>query len=266
MRGLRTLVAGVGAAFAVLAATACSQPQTVDLPSPSPFMAPRSPSYAPPSLYNPPPGSTGRPGEEETPASPSLEATGQPPSSSEPQPDADVAGIRCGDEDEERIRKTTVVTRTTCYEVEGTSMPALDAQMRRKGPRVDGRHAIAVTRWLVRWSYDARSTASGCELIAPSIETVAVYRFPTWEPPDSVAEGTVSQYRAFIGDVRVHEGHHRELAVNAGVSIRRALLALPVVGTCAMLEKEAGRTFDDVFARFQAKQRAFDEAAGGISY
>lgn len=159
-----------------------------------------------------------------------------------------------------------MATRTTCYEIEGTSMPALDAQMGRKGPRVEGRHAIAVTRWLVRWSYDAQSTASGCELIAPSIETVAVYRFPTWEPPDSVSAGTVSQYRAFISDVRAHEGHHRELAVNAGVTIRRALLALPPAGTCGMLEKKAGRAFDDVFDRFQAKQRAFDEAAGGISY
>ena len=164
------------------------------------------------------------------------------------------------------VKGTEVVTRTTCYTIEGTSMTALDTQMRSKGPRAEGKHAIAVTRWLVRWSYDAQPTSSGCELLAPSVQTVAVYRFPTWTPASSVSEGTITEYRVFLQEVRDHEGHHRALAVEAGVAIRQALSSLPPSGTCEMLGKKANQTFDEVFARYQAKQDAFDEAAGGISY
>lgn len=144
-------------------------------------------------------------------------------------------------------------------------MDELDAQVARKGPRADGRHAVAVTRWLVKWSYQTRSDGASCSLVKPSIETVAAFRYPTWDPAGAV-EGTLERWREFMARVEEHEGHHRALAVKAGVSIRRALMSLPPSSGCSMLEDEASRTFHEVFDSYQAKQEAFDAAEGGSEY
>jgi predicted secreted Zn-dependent protease len=219
----------------VLALGACVQPRTIDLPLPSPVPT-RTPS-----AESPRPTHT-------------------------PRPAPDVAGIRCGDERHEEVKGTSVVTRTTCYRVEGTTMEELDAQMDKKGPLAEGTRAVAVTRWVVRWSYQTRSDGSSCELLKPSIETLAVFNFPTWDPGESVSEEMVSQWRGFMRGVEVHEEHHRSLAVKAGLAIRRALMGLPSAGTCSILEEEADRTFHEVYDVYEAKQEAFDAAAGGASY
>jgi len=166
----------------------------------------------------------------------------------------------------EEVKGTSIVTRTTCYRIEGTTMAELDAQMDKKGPRADGTRAVAVTRWVVRWSYQTRSDDSGCDLLKPSIETLAVFSYPTWDPGDTAGEEAVSQWRDFMHGVEAHEEHHRSLAVKAGLAIRRALMGLPSAGTCSVLEDEADRTFHEVYDLYEAKQEAFDAAAGGSSY
>lgn len=183
------------------------------------------------------------------------------PSPAEPLPD--VTGMACGEANEKVDHHVRVLTTYNCYEVSGRTPRQLQAWVAKEGPRANGRVAAAVTHWRLRWSYSLVPGDATCEVARPDVQVLIVYALPAWMPPERTSDATVQYWRDFSALVQAHEENHGSIALEGGRVARESLLDLPPGTTCPGISDIADARVKAIVARFKAKQRAFDKAAGG---
>jgi predicted secreted Zn-dependent protease len=171
-------------------------------------------------------------------------------------------GIECGASETEKVRGVTVVTRTTCFDVSGSTMAQLQTSIEANGPRVNDYRRAGATRWKVAWTYDFQIGAR-CGIADPSVKVTATYLLPRWTDPQTAKGTTREQWDAFMGEVKTHEEGHRDIAVQAGVASLAALDSTPARSDCGDTKRTADARVRAVMDRYRAKQQAYDDRATG---
>ena len=188
---------------------------------------------------------------------PSRTATPSPaPASPSPAP----GGINCGLHTDAVDHHVQVSTTYECYEVEGSTLPQLRSALAREGPRVEGTRRPAATRWRVRWGYSFEAPGGVCEVTKPEVEVVLTYFFPAWQGSGTASPKVMSAWDALMEDLRSHEAGHGKLAIEAGIQVRRALLAAPSGADCAQVSEKADAQVKEVLAEYRHLQAALDAA------
>jgi predicted secreted Zn-dependent protease len=153
-------------------------------------------------------------------------------------------------------------TRIDFYDIPGTTVSALRADITHSGPRIDDRSWAGSTNWNAHWSweYDRRGI-SGCGIRRASVQLSTVTLLPRWTPEDAFDRKVLSWWTDFSAGLAEHERGHVLIAVDGARDIVRALESMSA-GTCEQLGNNANTQARLVVDRVNRRQAEFDLVTG----
>src|SRR4051812_45879430 len=110
-------------------------------------------------------------------------------------------------------------TSVTYYEVQGRSINELLADMRKKGPKIDGTSFVGETRSPMSWTYKTDVHFSTCIINQVRLSVNAQILLPHWTPPADTVPGTLAEWTRFIAALETHEAGHKDITARAGKEI-----------------------------------------------
>jgi predicted secreted Zn-dependent protease len=180
---------------------------------------------------------------------------------------ADDGPIHCsGTTDGTTERGVSVHTRFTCYDIHGSTLAQLNAQMAKLGPKVDtsSGHAAA-TKWRIIWTDSTIASPTQCKITAVGVRLSIVFEFPHWQRPAGISPAVSQPYDSFLNDVRTHEYTHRKIAIAGADDLQKALSRISPKPNCNELTKITNSTANRVIDKSKAEQNAFDAAQAAKS-
>jgi len=143
------------------------------------------------------------------------------------------------------------------YDVSGRTIAELRADIRRLGPKINGRGFVGETRSPMRWSWRTESTGGGgCMIRDVTVSVNAQITLPRWAPPADVDSGVVAEWNRFLTALEVHEAGHKDISAKAGKAIIDRLRGL--LGSCAALGSRANDLAREIVGRAHEEQRVYD--------
>ena len=153
--------------------------------------------------------------------------------------------------------RVTVHART--YDVSGRTGAELVEAMNRQGPKHGFMtRAIADTSYVVNWDLDVDRADGVCRLRGAHGTMELKYTFPRLvSPPTPKLE---RRWRRFLTGVHAHEHHHGRIAKAMMRATDKSIAGLEMADNwfCTATRREARRRIDDVYAKYEARQNAFD--------
>src|SRR5687768_11308728 len=148
-------------------------------------------------------------------------------------------------------------TSVVYYDVRGRTLNELHADMRNKGPKIDGNSFVGETRAPMRWRWRTESSGAGiCSIRDVTVYLNAQITLPRWTPPADAEPGLVSEWNRFLSALEAHEAGHKDISAKAGKTIVDRLRGLSA--PCSMLGTRANDLARDIFNRAHEEQRAYD--------
>lgn len=139
------------------------------------------------------------------------------------------------------------------YDVSGRTIAELRADVRRLGPKINGRSFVGETRSPMRWSWRTESTGGGgCMIRDVTVSLNAQITLPRWAPPPDVDSGVVAEWNRFLTALEVHEAGHKDISAKAGKAIIDRLRGLS--GSCAALGSRANDLAREIVGRAREDQ------------
>ena len=152
-----------------------------------------------------------------------------------------------------------VVGRTSVfyYEVQGRTFDEVRADMRSKGPKIDGRTFVGEARSPMRWSWRTESTGgSTCSIREVTVSVNAQITLPRWTPPADAEPGLADEWKRFIAALEVHEAGHKDISAKAGREITNRLRGLSSL--CSQLSTRANDVARTIVTRASEEQTLYD--------
>lgn len=146
------------------------------------------------------------------------------------------------------------------FRVAGNSARELDAELSRRGPQVEStglRHPGA-TRMKFSGTLTYKDSGQRCEIESVKIELDTRITLPRWTGARKSGSKLRMIWRTLAQDIKRHEEHHAEIALEYARKLERALLTLSPRSNCARMRKAADATSEKVLARHDDAQAAFD--------
>ena len=144
-------------------------------------------------------------------------------------------------------------TTVMYYDVHGRTAAELYADMRRRGPTVDGTSFVGETRAPMRWSWRTESRGGTCAIRE---FTVAQITLPRWNPPADTEPGLAAEWKRFMAALETHEAGHKDISAKAGREIINQVRGLS--GLCSQLANRANDVARGIVQRASEEQRAYD--------
>ncbi|MEX0991276.1 MAG: DUF922 domain-containing protein [Actinomycetota bacterium] len=195
---------------------------------------------------------------EPAPPSPSVTATGEDafgPGVVRPGSDGLVP---CGRKERSIAGAVEVTTTTTCYRVTGSTIDEINAQIEKKGPKVNGRDAVAATRWAIRWGYTSVADGDLCRASKIQVSETLSYEYPNLVAPDADAATSAEWERFMTDEVIPHEERHGTIATDGADELLRILRRIPDAADCDALRVDIDGAAKRVVRQTRASQDAFD--------
>jgi predicted secreted Zn-dependent protease len=149
------------------------------------------------------------------------------------------------------------MTSVLYYDVHGRTFEEVQADMRRKGPKIDGNSFVGETRSPMRWSWRTESIGSGgCAIHSVSVSVNARITLPRWTPPADTEPGLAAEWKRFIAALEMHEAGHKDISAKAARELIDRLRNLS--GLCSQLGTQANDIARRIIDRAQTEQQAYD--------
>ncbi len=146
-------------------------------------------------------------------------------------------------------------TETKYYDVKGSTLKELDAEVKSLGPR----GFVAETVPYYHWNYTYKMENGSCRIDKVRVDTRIVFMYPRWDNPNA-EQSVVEEWRERITQVEQHEAEHERIDRRTGEEIRDAITRLPQFPTCADLEKELDARAQALIAKGREEDEEFDRA------
>ena len=148
-------------------------------------------------------------------------------------------------------------TSVLYYDVRGRTLNELHADMRKKGPKIDGNSFVGETRSPMRWRWRTESSGAGsCTIRDVTVYLNAQITLPRWTPPADAEPGLSAEWNRFLSALEAHEAGHKDISAKAGKAIIDRLRGLSA--PCTMLATRANDLARDIFTRAHEEQRTYD--------
>jgi predicted secreted Zn-dependent protease len=146
------------------------------------------------------------------------------------------------------------------YKIKGATANELRTQMDQLGPvDIFGHRHDMYTKWDAYWSYPYSQEEGGCTTGPIEVRTTITFTFPTWEPPPDTSAELVDQWNGYLKLGQLHEDGHKEIALEAGREILRALQAVTAHASCDLLEQEVDQKGQELLEQFRQKEVTYDQ-------
>ncbi|MER9327690.1 DUF922 domain-containing protein [Mesorhizobium sp. M0152] len=159
----------------------------------------------------------------------------------------------------EALAGTKAVVQTRTYDIMGNSGAALVEAMDSKGPKHGFMtHAIAQTAYTVDWTLDTGQDNGLCRVRRANGTLNLLYTFP--RIASSTTPVLKRRWNRFFAGVRAHEETHGRIAGEMMRATERSLASLKITEdpSCYKVRREAQRRIRAVYAKYEARQNAFD--------
>lgn len=153
------------------------------------------------------------------------------------------------------IPDVAVSTSTNYYEIRGSTEDDLRAQMDALGPS----GYDAYTSWLIRWTYPDVTTDVGCAAGPVKVSVLIVYTLPQWDAPPDAPTDLVEKWDAYVAALQLHEDGHKEIALDTGNEVLRALSDLPAYPSCEALGRSADAAGESVLDKYRRQEVQYDQ-------
>jgi predicted secreted Zn-dependent protease len=166
----------------------------------------------------------------------------------------------CGVFAAEAAADVTVQNQTKTYPVRGSTGENLIDQMNRHGPRHGFvARAIAQTKYTVSWDIVWKKTDRECRVARADAVLSIDYTYPALA--SQVDPKLKRRWATFMAGVRKHEETHGRNAVRMVNEAQKAAtgLSMPADAGCRTASAEVKRRVNAIYARYEAKQVAFDQ-------
>lgn len=153
-----------------------------------------------------------------------------------------------------------VSVEKTYYNISGKTGTALLDAMDRKGPKHGFlTRAIAQTRYSVTWEIEWAQAGNTCKVRAANAGLDIKYMYP--RVAGAMPAALQKRWNRFFAGVRTHEEVHGRIAREMVVAAEKRLLGFVMKNdrTCSKSRREMKRRVEEVYARYEAKQLAFDK-------
>ena len=156
-------------------------------------------------------------------------------------------------------------TTVMYYDVHGSTVAELRADMRRLGPKVDDNSFIGETRSPMRWTWRTQPAGtSACSIREVRVYVNAQVLLPRWMPPADTEPGLFAEWNRFMAALETHEAGHKNISAKAASEIVKQVGALS--GSCSMIGDRARDIAQNIVARVEDEQRRYDaETRHGIT-
>lgn len=150
------------------------------------------------------------------------------------------------------------------YNISGNSTAALDADIKLKGPRINGgRHAVAVARIkmvpdIVFSNPIFSDNAATCDIKKAKVAVNAKVTLPRWTGRKTASRKLGRAWDSIDRYTRLHEATHVDIAFKHAKMMEDGLLALENSGTCDELRVAAAAFVQKSLLNHDFEQRKFD--------
>ena len=145
------------------------------------------------------------------------------------------------------------------YQITGNSTAALDADIRRKGPRLDaGRHAVAIARIKMTPNVQFKRTDGLCEVSKAKVAVDAKVTLPAWKGRADANKELGRAWDNIDRYTRLHEATHVNIAFSYAKRIEDEVLALPSMASCSQVRSTTKAIVDRNLDEHDAAQRKYD--------
>jgi predicted secreted Zn-dependent protease len=153
-----------------------------------------------------------------------------------------------------------VSVQKTYYKINGKTGVALLEAMDRAGPKHGFlTRAIAQTRYSVTWQIEWTQAGDTCKVRAADADLDIKYMYP--QVAGGVTAGLEKRWSRFFAGVRKHEEVHGRIAREMVAAAEKLVLGFATKNdrTCSKSKREVKRRVEEIYARYEAKQIAFDK-------
>lgn len=146
----------------------------------------------------------------------------------------------------------------TTYPIYGHSVQELRQQMDRNGPRDETTQFNASTVWYIKWNYQFHEAKDSCKVSQADIYVDIHYHFPEWKNYHAAEISLQNKWNLTMEQLRAHESEHGNNGKRAGMAIENALLTLPSMANCQLLQSQIKINTDLIIQHYQHADLALD--------
>ena len=157
---------------------------------------------------------------------------------------------------------TTRVERQ--YAVSGNSERALLADMRRRGPRVGGRPALASTRMEARYSARLHRAAGRCQVRHFRLHARFIVTLPRLRRPRLLQAGARRRWPGFLARLRRHEARHIAIWTECLKQVDGKLRRMSA-SDCGALKRSMESAYKRIMRACNRRHDAFDSREHHVS-
>lgn len=145
------------------------------------------------------------------------------------------------------------------YKISGTTTAALDSEIKRKGPKINGgHHAVAIARIKMFPKVTYERVGKGCKVETAKVTVDARVTLPKWTSRNTASAKLGEAWDNIDRYTRLHEATHVNMAFTYAKKIEERVLALPVMTSCERLRTKTKNIVDKYLKEHDAAQRKFD--------
>ena len=144
------------------------------------------------------------------------------------------------------------------YPIAGGSELALLRDMRRNGPRVGGRAALASTRMRARYAALLEGKAGACRVRKLNMQVQYTITLPRLRPHARVLQSVRRHWPGFLRKLRRHENHHIAIWNDCLRLVRRRLPRMRA-RDCTRLKHRLRAAYERIMAECGKRHDAFDQ-------
>lgn len=145
------------------------------------------------------------------------------------------------------------------YRISGNSTADLDAEIKRKGPKINGgSHAVAVARIKMLPRITFEKIAGGCRVENAKVAVDARVTLPQWTGRDSADPKLAKAWDNIDRYTRLHEATHVKIAFNYAKRIEEEVIAQPVMESCSRVRATTKAIVDRNLKEHDAAQLKYD--------
>jgi predicted secreted Zn-dependent protease len=152
------------------------------------------------------------------------------------------------------LEKATAV-RLQYFDVEGTDHASLLAALKARG------HFHGRADWKLSYRLQPRAVADACAAGDISTTLDLAVTLPRWRPPAGVSADLVTRWERYVAALREHEDGHLQHGREFEREFRKAAATLSA-RDCAALDRAVRAVFNEMLARYQDRDKLYDERTG----
>ncbi|KTD67723.1 MULTISPECIES: DUF922 domain-containing Zn-dependent protease [Legionella] len=154
-----------------------------------------------------------------------------------------------------------IYTTQTFYKVSGATEQELRNHLNELGPVSTDKHYDAKTSWHInwnyRWHYD-NATKNPCYLTEVKVSANIVTILPEWEDKEHGSAESQLKWETYLSNLSKHEEGHGNNGKEVAAEIEEALLQIPPMSSCEMLQANIENTAQGIVKRHNTWDTNYD--------